>query len=87
MYRIRIVSLLMTLIGTVLFSVCIVEEEGDIFEAYPDSSTKRTLRIEELPDMGAAPELENEVWLNVETPHRIADLEGKVVLLDFWTFG
>lgn len=40
-----------------------------------------------LPDLGKAPELENAVWLNVEQPLRLADLRGKVVLLDMWTFG
>lgn len=40
-----------------------------------------------LPDLGAAPELANEVWLNVDAPLRLADLRGKVVLVDMWTFG
>lgn len=40
-----------------------------------------------LPDLGPAPELTNEVWLNTDTPLRIADLRGKVVLLEMWTFG
>jgi hypothetical protein len=40
-----------------------------------------------LPDLGAAPELHNEVWLNTDRPLRLADLQGKVVLLDMWTFG
>jgi thiol-disulfide isomerase/thioredoxin len=40
-----------------------------------------------LPDLGAAPELTNEVWLNVDAPLRLADLRGKVVLLEMWTFG
>lgn len=26
-------------------------------------------------------------WLNVERPLRLADLRGKAVLLDFWTYG
>jgi len=26
-------------------------------------------------------------WLNVEQPLTMAGLRGKVVLLDFWTFG
>jgi hypothetical protein len=43
--------------------------------------------IEPLPDFGPAPELENEVWLNTDRPLRLADLRGKVVLLDMWTFG
>jgi len=33
-----------------------------------------------------APEITNLVWLNSE-PKRMADLRGKVVLVEFWTFG
>lgn len=40
-----------------------------------------------LPDLGVAPELANQVWLNTDRPLRLADLRGKVVLLDMWTFG
>lgn len=40
-----------------------------------------------LRDLGPAPELTNEVWLNVDQPLRLKDLRGKVVLLDMWTFG
>ncbi len=40
-----------------------------------------------LDDLGLAPELTNDVWLNTEGPLRLADLRGKVVLLDMWTFG
>ena len=40
-----------------------------------------------LPDLGPAPELTNDTWLNVESPLRLADLRGKVVALDMWTFG
>jgi len=40
-----------------------------------------------LPDLGAAPELHNETWLNVPVPLRLADLRGKVVAIDMWTFG
>ena len=41
----------------------------------------------DLPDLGDAPELNNEVWLNTDRPLRLSDLRGKVVLLDMWTFG
>jgi hypothetical protein len=41
----------------------------------------------ELPDLGLAPELENEVWINTDQPLRLADLQGRVVLLDMWTYG
>lgn len=39
-----------------------------------------------LPVKGTPPELFNEVWLN-SSPLKLADLHGKVVLLEFWTFG
>jgi thiol-disulfide isomerase/thioredoxin len=40
----------------------------------------------DLPDLGVAPELNNEVWLNTDRPLKLAELRGKVVLLDMWTF-
>jgi hypothetical protein len=40
-----------------------------------------------LEDYGPAPELTNQVWLNVDQPLRLADLRGQVVLLEMWTFG
>jgi thiol-disulfide isomerase/thioredoxin len=40
----------------------------------------------DLPVMGPAPELTNEVWLNTDHPLRLANLRGKVVLLEMWTF-
>ncbi|MDR4479606.1 MAG: redoxin domain-containing protein [Nitrospira sp.] len=33
-----------------------------------------------------APEITNQTWLNSERLH-LADLKGKVVLVEFWTFG
>lgn len=51
-------------------------------EAMPTQPT-----FESLPDLGPAPELTNEVWLNVDAPLRLADLRGKVVAIDMWTFG
>lgn len=41
----------------------------------------------DLPDLGEAPELNNEIWLNTDRPLRLADLRGKVVLIDMWTYG
>lgn len=38
-------------------------------------------------ELGApAPEITGQVWINSE-PLRLADLKGKVVLVEFWTFG
>lgn len=40
-----------------------------------------------LTNLGPAPELTNQVWLNTPEPLRLADLKGRVVLLEMWTFG
>jgi hypothetical protein len=40
-----------------------------------------------LADYGPAPELTSPVWLNTDHPLSLANLRGKVVLLDMWTFG
>jgi hypothetical protein len=43
--------------------------------------------VPSLKNLGPAPELANEVWLNTDSPLRLADLRGQVVLIDMWTFG
>jgi len=40
-----------------------------------------------LDDLGPAPELQNDTWLNTAVALRLEDLRGQVVLLDMWTFG
>ena len=55
---------------------------GRIMTSQPDEPYRASL-----DDLGPAPELTNEVWLNSETPLRLEDLRGKVVLIDMWTFG
>jgi ABC-type Fe3+-hydroxamate transport system substrate-binding protein len=59
-----------------------------------ESQTGRTTEIVTKPqpsvalsDLGVAPELTNQVWLNTDQPLRLAELRGQVVLLDMWTFG
>jgi len=44
-------------------------------------------KLASLPDLGLAPELTNNTWLNVDSPLRLADLRGKVVMVEMWTFG
>jgi len=51
----------------------------------PTTVTKNT--ASSLPDLGPAPELTNDTWLNVDSPLRLTDLRGKVVAIDMWTFG
>jgi thiol-disulfide isomerase/thioredoxin len=53
----------------------------------PAPAQTKLPRAPRLPDMGPAPELTNQVWLNTDAPLRLTDLKGKVVLLDMWTFG
>jgi thiol-disulfide isomerase/thioredoxin len=51
------------------------------------SADSSMLKLATLPDLGLAPELTNETWLNVDAPLRLADLRGKVVIVEMWTFG
>lgn len=39
-------------------------------------------------DRPNAPDFDGAVaWINTDKPLKLADLKGKIVLLDFWTFG
>lgn len=41
-----------------------------------------------LPDLGPAPEITNQVWLNTDEPVTLASVQGeKAMLVEFWTFG
>lgn len=55
----------------------------------PDAPIGESIQVvqADLPDFGVAPELTNQVWLNSEKPLRLANLRGRVVLLEMWTFG
>ncbi len=46
----------------------------------------RTSPPASLQDLGPAPDLTNTVWLNTDAPLRLANLRGKVVGLEMWTF-
>ncbi len=52
----------------------------------PDRPTQRPLKVD-LTDLGPAPEINNDLWINTETPITLASQRGKVVLIEFWTFG
>lgn len=40
-----------------------------------------------LPDLGPAPEITSDIWLNVDSPLQLTQLHGKVVIVEMWTFG
>jgi len=52
----------------------------------PGPNPAQRALLSRLDSQGVAPEIENEVWLNSE-PLSLVELRGKVVLVDFWTFG
>ena len=61
---------------------------GCASQASSQSQADSTMpKLASLPDLGPAPELTNETWLNVDSPLHIADLHGKVVIVEMWTFG
>lgn len=72
--------LLIGLMTLLLFGCALPQREVPL----ADSSMQK---ITSLPDLGVAPELTNETWLNVDAPLRLADLRGKVVIVEMWTFG
>ena len=53
----------------------------------PNEPVMAEINHASLPDLGPAPELTNDIWLNVDAPLRLANLRGKVVAIDMWTFG
>lgn len=84
MKRLMPLSILMTTVFLVL-SACASEPQAVVQNQVTEQNSIAEV---ELNNMGAAPELTNTVWLNTNDQSlRLADLRGKVVLLEFWTFG
>ncbi len=63
--------------------------EAETTEVAPEQSVPTEAQrrlLANLTSKGVPPELHNEIWLN-STPLKLADLQGKVVIVEFWTFG
>ena len=52
-----------------------------------EDAQERDTPTVEFPVLGLAPELVGDTWLNTDAPLTLAGLQGKVVLLEMWTFG
>ncbi|MBI1800371.1 MAG: hypothetical protein HYR71_01925 [Chloroflexi bacterium] len=50
------------------------------------ASSQTTMKPADKSGLRLAPELKSDVWLN-GAPTSLAEQRGKVVLVDFWTFG
>lgn len=79
--------LLTGLLLTVSFAACSPGDRRSPNLEHNQGIETESIPAVDLPDRGPAPELNNDTWLNVDQPLRLAELRGKVVLLDFWTFG
>lgn len=54
----------------------------------PAPTPTQSIQKANYPDLGEAPELSNDVWLNTNGEAlRLANLRGKVVIIDMWTYG
>jgi thiol-disulfide isomerase/thioredoxin len=94
------VKLVWTLLLTILLTGCAVQPGKPQVQPAPTDitdgetpaasgalvNTATGLGMASLQDLGPAPELTNTVWLNTDQPLRLANLRGKVVLLEMWTF-
>ena len=100
MWRRLMLVLILILVGCSSGMGLVLEEKTNIQAPMKDSSEEKSvgevdpiMKASEpeaaptLTNLGQAPELTNEVWLNSDEPLRLAGLRGKVVLLEMWTFG
>ena len=62
-------------------------QESSVIAPMPEQVPAEATSAIALPDLGPAPAWSNETWINSEQPLLLPDLRGKVVLLEFWTFG
>jgi hypothetical protein len=64
----------------------VVAEVTDVAPEQPGPTEAQRQLLANLTVKGTPPELQNEVWLN-SAPLKLADLRGKVAIVEFWTFG
>jgi len=81
--------------GTIIFTIAIIISLSALIYTIAGMTSKSTTVSSSLSasenmfpanDLKQAPELKNGDWINSE-PLSLAELKGRVVLIDFWTFG
>ena len=83
----KFIFLLFIPILPAVLAACLVPPMQPEIDPGPADRQDRPAVRSDLPDLGPAPEIANTVWINSDRPLRLAELEGKVVLIDMWTFG
>ena len=73
--------------NTTVANATITPTAGTAVLANEEPATDEEPAMADLPDLGIAPEIRNERWVNADAPVTLAASQGKVVLLEFWTFG
>ena len=93
-FFIAVMSACKTAVPTVLdntetstLSANLVPAEPTLLPSIATQTPEPAAALPPLPIIGPAPEFQNDVWINSDGPLRLEDLQGKVVLLEFWTFG
>lgn len=64
-----------------------VVEPTNVVPSPEVTETPTMIPVLQLPDLGPAPDFNNEIWLNTDQPLNLESVRGKVVLVEFWTFG
>ena len=75
-----------------LFGICLAISAcavaGMLSTALNPSETNKPMTVKKnLPDLGPAADFNNTPWINTDAPLTLASLRGKVILVEFWTFG
>jgi hypothetical protein len=86
-WRCRMNYLLAGTAMILLMNGCSRFKSEDSFNLDEKLNSTNQVHEVELYYYGLALELAPSIWLNSDAPLQISDLLGKVVLIDFWTFG
>jgi hypothetical protein len=82
------VKFILSTLSFVFLVSCIQSEDiGLKSDGYVEKEQFKPMEGPDLPHLGEAPELKNDIWLNTNDPLRLTELVDNVILLEMWTFG